>query len=401
MRYVDQMDIRGKRVLLRVDLNVPMDDARNITDDWRIQASLPTIRYALGQGSRLVVVSHLDRPGGKIVPELSLAPVAERLSQLLDEEVTFVNEVVGALARGAVDRLTPGSVVMLENLRFHPGEESDSDELARDLAALADVYVDDAFANAHRAHASNVGVTRFLDDCGGGLLMRKELEALGRAMGTPERPMVAVVGGVKVESKIGFLEKLSKNVDKMLIGGAMAFAFLRARGLEMGDLAVPEGAVRIASDILEEAECNGVRIVLPADLVVANEKSERASREAMPVAEIGRGKLALDIGPRTARLFTDELDGAATILWNGPLGAFEIEAFSEGTRAVGEAIARSPAFSLVGGGDTVLALKRYRLTDRISYVSTGGGAFLKALSGETLPAVQVLDRPDLRAVTPA
>lgn len=401
MRYVDQMDIRGKKVLLRVDLNVPMDDDQRITDDWRIRAALPTILYAIEQGSKVIVISHLDRPGGKIVPELSLAPVAVRLSQLLQKEVTFLNDIAGARDRKAVDRAPPGSVVMLENLRFNPGEESDSDDLARALADLADAYVDDAFANAHRTHASNVGVTRFLTDSGGGLLMRKELEALGRAMGSPERPRVAVVGGVKVESKIGVLVNLAKNVDGMLIGGAMASPFLKARGLDMGDSVVPEGSVQKASDLLTRAERQGVRIVLPTDLVVAGEKSDRAEGEVVPVNGVIKGKMALDIGPRTIRSFTDELGGAATIIWNGPLGAFEIEAFSEGTRAVGEAIARSPAYSLVGGGDTVLALNRYGLMDRISYVSTGGGAFLVALAGRELPAVQALDRAGLRTLTSA
>ncbi len=391
MRFVDQMDIRFRKVLLRVDLNVPMDKDRRITDDWRVRAALPTIQYALEEESRVIVISHLDRPGGNIVPELTLAPVAERLSQLLDKEVTFVDQVVGVRAREAVDRMLPGSVVMLENLRFHPGEESDSDDLARELADLADVFVDDAFANAHRAHASNVGVTRFLTDVGGGLLMRRELDALGRAMGSPDRPLVAVVGGIKVESKIGFLENLARKVDKMLIGGGMASAFLQARGLEMGDSTVSEGSVQKARNIMKEAQRNGVRIVLPLDLVVAREKNDRAEMEVVAVAGVTKGKMPLDIGPRTVRVFEDELEGASTIIWNGPLGAFEVEAFSAGTRAVGEAIARSSAYSLVGGGDTVLALKRYQLMDRISYVSTGGGAFLKALSGKELPAVQALE----------
>lgn len=385
------MDIRFRKVLLRVDLNVPMDKDRRITDDWRVRAALPTIQYALEEESRVIVISHLDRPGGNIVPELTLAPVAERLSQLLDKEVTFVDQVVGVRAREAVDRMLPGSVVMLENLRFHPGEESDSDDLARELADLADVFVDDAFANAHRAHASNVGVTRFLTDVGGGLLMRRELDALGRAMGSPDRPLVAVVGGIKVESKIGFLENLARKVDKMLIGGGMASAFLQARGLEMGDSTVSEGSVQKARNIMKEAQRNGVRIVLPLDLVVAREKNDRAEMEVVAVAGVTKGKMPLDIGPRTVRVFEDELEGASTIIWNGPLGAFEVEAFSAGTRAVGEAIARSSAYSLVGGGDTVLALKRYQLMDRISYVSTGGGAFLKALSGKELPAVQALE----------
>jgi phosphoglycerate kinase len=391
MRNIDQIDLRGKKVLLRVDLNVPMDADHRITDDWRIQTALPTIRYALEQGSRLIVISHLDRPGGKIVPELTLAPVAERLSQLLEKEVTFVNEVAGARAREAVDPAPPGSVVMQENLRFHPGEERDSDDLARALADLAEVYVDDAFANAHRAHASNVGVTRFLSDCGGGLLMRSELDALGRAMGSPERPLVAVVGGLKVESKIGVLENLSKKVDKMLIGGAMASTFLRARGFDMGSSMVSEGSVQKAADIMGEAERNGVRIVLPTDLVVASEISDGAEKEVVRVTAMTKGKMALDIGPWTVQAFTEELEGAATIVWNGPLGAFEVAPFSEGTRAVGEAIARSSAYSLVGGGDTVLALRRYRLTDHISYVSTGGGAFLEVLAGRELPAVRALE----------
>jgi phosphoglycerate kinase len=400
MRYIDHMDVWGKRVLLRVDFNVPMDRDQKITDDWRIQAALPTIRYALDVGGRLIIVSHLDRPGGKIVPELSLAPVAERLAQLLEREVVFVNSIVGPRVQKAVGLSAPSSVVMLENLRFYPGEENDSDDFARGLAHLADVYIDDAFANAHRAHASNVGVTRFMTDCAGGLLMRRELEALGRVLDSPNRPLVAVVGGLKVSSKIGVLENLSRKVDKMLIGGAMAPTFFRALGMEMGDSVVSDESVQRASDILKEAEQKGTRIVLPEDLVVASKKSERAERDVVSANGVKPGKMALDIGPRTIRTFVDELKGAATILWNGPLGAFEMEPFSEGTRTVGEAIARSSAFTLVGGGDTSLALRRYGLAERISYVSTGGGAFLEALSGGELPAVKVLEEAERRMRIP-
>jgi len=389
MRYIDELGMRDRTVLLRVDLNVPLDDQRRITDDWRIQAVLPTIQYVMEAGGRLVIASHLGRPGGRVVPELSLAPVAERLSQLLEEKVAFAGDIVGGRAREAIERMPPGSAVMLENLRFDPGEEANSEAFARELADLADAYVDDAFANAHRAHASNVGVVRFLPDHAGGLLMKRELNALGRTLDSPDRPLVVVLGGSKVKSKIGVLENLARKADAILIGGAMAFPFLEAAGA--GTFRADQGSVRKASDILREVEKRGGRMLLPRDLAVTGDADRSSSREVVPVEGIGPEMAALDIGPRTIERFTAEIEGAGTVIWNGPMGVFEKEPFHLGTRAVGEAIARCPGFSLAGGGDTALALRRYGLADRVSYISTGGGAFLAVLAGTELPAVKALN----------
>ncbi|NLK25907.1 MAG: phosphoglycerate kinase [Euryarchaeota archaeon] len=386
MRYVDQMDIEGKRVLLRVDLNVPLDGGR-VADDSRILAVLPTIRHILERNGRLIITSHLDRPGGKRVPGLSLRPVSERLSDILGKEVAFVEEVVGPDVSEAVGAMSPGSAIMLENLRFEPGEEKNDDALSKALASHADVYIDDAFANAHRSHASNVGVTKYLHDKGGGLLFKRELEMLEGALETPERAFVVVIGGAKVASKIGVLEHLSRRADRMLLGGTMALPFLKAGGAEVGNYALDERTIDQARSIMEGAgeDC----IVLPVDFVVAS--GEGAAARVVSADDIEPDMQIGDIGPRTIEAFALEIENARTVVWNGPMGMFEMESFSRGTRSVAEAIARSPAFSLAGGGDTNRALDRYGLREEISYVSTGGGAFLEILAGRELPAVQALE----------
>nr|WP_019176283.1 phosphoglycerate kinase [Methanomassiliicoccus luminyensis] len=387
MRYIDEMDIDGKRVLLRVDYNVPMENGR-VEDDARIKASLPTIRYALDRGCSLVIISHMGRPKGKAVPELSLAPVSEHLSRLLGRSVRFVGDIVGPKARQAAEELWPGEMLMLENLRFDPREEENDKEFSRELASYGQVYIDDAFSNAHRAHASNVGVVRYLPESGGGLQMKTELSSLQRALDLPRRPLVAVIGGAKVAGKIAALENLHGRVDKMLLGGGMAYPFLAAQGRPVDGASPDEATVERARGMLERDRDH--KLVFPVDMVAADRKSEDAFAEVVPIDELGN-RLGLDIGPRTAQIFREEIARAGTVIWNGPMGVFEMEPFSHGTRTVAEAIAASPAFSLVGGGDTGSALDQYGLRDRTSYVSTGGGAFLEALTGRELPAVEALD----------
>jgi phosphoglycerate kinase len=388
IRYVDQMDLAGKRVLLRVDLNVPLRDGV-VADDSRINAILPTVQYILDRGGMPILCSHLDRPGGKRVPELSLRPVSERLSELTGEKVAFVDEIIGPRAEEAASSMTSGSMLMLENLRFDPGEEANDPAFARSLASLADVYVDDAFANAHRAHASNVGVTKYFEAKAGGLLMKKELQALEGVLESPDRPLVVAIGGAKVSSKIATIEHLSEIADRLLLGGAMAFPFLRAQGIDVGDHRADGEAVQRAKRMLDQRPD---ALVLPQDFAV-----DDGGRREVDVDELPKDQNVLDIGPRTIDRFASELKAAGTIVWNGPMGKFEQEGFEVGTRMVAEAIARSPAFSLVGGGDTNAALDRFAARGGISYVSTGGGAFLEMLSGRELPAIKVLARQTINA----
>jgi phosphoglycerate kinase len=396
MQYIDNMDISGKRLLLRVDLNVPLDDGK-VADDSRIRAVLPTIRYALDNGSRLVIVSHLDRPGGKVDPRYSLAPVSERLSELLGTPVHFVPQVRGPEVREAVDKLAPGNAVMLENVRFDPGEESNDPAFARDLGSLADVYIDDAFADAHRSHASNVGVTEQVPVSGGGMLMRREMSTLGRALDAPQRPLVVVMGGAKVKSKMGIIEHLSKRADRILLGGLMALPFLMARGRYAGRHDFSEEVAAEAKLIMERSGEN--KFVLPTDLV-AVDRSNGEPYHILAAEDVRPDMEVLDIGPRTIEDFSMILRSAMTIVWNGPLGAFENEAFKQGTRAVAEVIADSRAFSLVGGGDTGRALERFGLRNGYSYVSTGGGAFLELMGGRELPAVRALESASRERASP-
>ena len=388
IRYVDQMDLAGKRVLLRVDLNVPLRNGA-VADDSRINAILPTVQFILENGGMPIICSHLDRPGGKRVPQYSLRPVSERLAELTGEKVAFVDEIAGPKAHNAASSMRSGSMLMLENLRFDQGEESNDPSFALSLASLADVYVDDAFANAHRAHASNVGVTKHIGETAGGLLMKKELQALEGVLESPERPLVVAIGGAKVSSKIATIEHLSQIADRLLLGGAMAFPFLRAMGIDVGDHRANGEAVERARRMLDERPDS---IVLPEDFAV-----DDGGRLEVSVNELPADKDVLDIGPRTIDRFASELKAAGTIVWNGPLGKFEQEGFEVGTRMVAQAIARSQAYSLVGGGDTNAALDRYGVSGRISYVSTGGGAFLEMLSGRELPAVKALERPMINA----
>jgi phosphoglycerate kinase len=377
--------VRGRRVLVREDLNVPLGDG-GIADDTRIRAAVPTLRDLAERGARVVVLSHLGRPGGRPVPALSLAPVGHRLAELLGRLVAFATDCVGEVAEAAVDRLADGEVLLLENVRFHPGDEENDPELVGRLAALADVYVNDAFAVSHRAHASVVGVAGLRPTYSGGLMLA-ELEALHRALDEPRRPLVAVVGGAKVSTKAGILRNLLPRVDALLVGGAMANTFLRASGLEVGDSLVEPDALEEARAV---AAVGGDKLVLPVDAVCARRMAPGEETRVLPVDQVPPGWMMLDVGPETVSLFAARVRGAGTVVWNGPLGVAEIPKFAAGTRALGEAIAASGAYSLVGGGDTAAAIDALGLAGRFSHVSTGGGATLESLEGRVLPGVAAI-----------
>ncbi len=391
VRTIDQLDLSGKRTLIRVDFNVPLDKAGKITDDTRIKAVLPTIRLALEKGAKTILFSHLGRPKGKAVPEMSLSPVAKHLAALLGKEVPFVPECVGEAAEKAVAAMRPGDVLLLENVRFHPGEEKNDEAVGKQLAALCDVYVNDAFATAHRGHASNVAVTRFVAEKAAGLLLKNEIAYFEKALVSPARPLAAVFGGAKISGKIEAIHNVIDKVDKILIGGAMANTFLVAQGCEVGSSLYEAEMVETAGRVLADAAGRKVKLYLPVDVVVANRLDAPSSSKAVPAQEIPAGWTAGDIGPATSLLFREALQDAKTIVWNGPLGAFEIGAFAAGTHSLMRTLSESNAITIVGGGDTDTALHKAGLISRMSYVSTGGGAFLELLEGKRLPGIVALE----------
>ena len=386
---VDQLDLAGKRVFLRVDLNVPLEDGR-VAEDTRIRAVVPTIEHCLKAGASVILASHLGRPKGKVDLRYSLAPVAARLDELLGRPVPLLPDCAGPEVEAAAAALKPGDIVLLENLRFHPGEEANDPEFARRLAALADVYVDDAFAAAHRAHASTEGITRFLQPAAAGLLMARELEALGRIFERPERPVAAVLGGAKVSDKLALVEHLLTRVDALLIGGGMAFTFLAALGHGVGRSLLEADRLEEARGILARARSLGVRVRLPVDVVVAPSPDSADGIRTVGTREIPDELMGLDIGPLTVAQFGAALQGAKTVVWNGPMGVFEKPAFAAGTLGVARAVSRCGAFSVIGGGDTIAAVRRAGVIDRIGYISTAGGAFLEFLEGRVLPGVAAL-----------
>jgi phosphoglycerate kinase len=394
VRDLGEKELRGKRVLMRADLNVPLDENREITDDTRIRAAIPTLRYLLDHGARPIVLSHLGRPKGKPTPKYSLQPVATRLAELMGVKVTFVESTDTDEAMKAANDLPPGEILVLENTRFLGGEETNDPRLARALAELGDCFVNDAFGAAHRAHASTVGVAQYLRPAVAGLLMERELDYLGRALSDPKRPFVAILGGAKISGKIDVVEQLLPRVDALLVGGAMACTFYRAMGLETGRSLVEDDRVEMARGLLERA---GTKMILPHDAVVATALEDKSSAHPVPRDGIKPDEAIFDIGPRTAESYSRAIASAKTVIWNGPMGVFETPPFDKGTMAIAEAMAATTAqgaTTLVGGGDSAAAVARAGLAEKMSHVSTGGGASLEFLEGKKLPGVEALDDRD-------
>ncbi|GAB4292000.1 MAG: hypothetical protein Kow0067_18740 [Coriobacteriia bacterium] len=392
-KTVKDVDVRGKRVLVRVDFNVPLSDGA-VADDTRVRAALPTLRYLVDHGARVIVMSHLGRPKGEPDPQYSLRPVRRVLQRLLGRNVVFVDDIVGPEAAEAVDRMVDGEILMLENVRFHPGEKSNDPEFAKRLASLADLYVNDAFGAAHRAHASTAGVAQYLPAVAG-LLLAREVETLERMLTDAERPFVAILGGSKVSDKIGVIDRLLDCADTLIVGGGMCFTFLVAKGVDVGDSIVEDEWVERAGQMLEHAAERDVELLLPVDFVVSDQIVEDAETQIVGREEIPAGMMGLDIGPTTVELFSEAIAKARTIFWNGPMGVFELTPFETGTRKVATAVARNNrAASIVGGGDSVAALKKFDIEERVTFVSTGGGASMKLLEGTPLPGVESLAEKD-------
>jgi phosphoglycerate kinase len=383
------IDVNGKKVFVRVDYNVPMDEALNITNDARIQATLPTLQYLLDHNAAVILACHLGRPKGERVAKFSVAPVAKRLSELIGKEVKFASDCVGSEVQKAAAALKPGEILLLENLRYHKEEEKNDPEFSKQLASLADVAVNDAFGVSHRAHASVEGITKYIETVAG-LLMEKEIKFVGQAVANPARPFVAIIGGAKVSDKIGVISNLLEKVDTLIIGGGMAHTFDAAKGYEIGKSICEPDKYELALELLKKAEAKGVKVVLPVDLVIADDFAPDANTRIVDVDKVDPEWQALDSGPKTSLLYAEAIKDAKTVVWNGPMGVFEMDAFAKGTEAVAKAVADSSAVSIVGGGDSIAALKKTGLSDKITHISTGGGATLEFLEGKTLPGIAAI-----------
>jgi phosphoglycerate kinase len=389
-KTIEKVDLKGKRVFIRADFNVPLDENGNITDDGRIRSTLPTINYALDAGAKVILASHLGRPKGKPSPKYSLAPVALRLNRLLNKEVKFAKDCIGPDVEHLVQGMRPGDVVLLENLRFHAEEEKNDEGFSKALAAFTDVYVNDAFGTAHRAHASTFGITKHVKQSVAGFLMKKEIEYLQKTVANPVRPFVAILGGAKVSGKIGVIENLKDKADKIIVGGAMAFTFIKARGQEVGNSLVETEMLEVAQRTRKSLRESNVKFYLPVDFVVAENMNDGAETKIVTSQEVPKGWVGLDIGPATVRLFSEAIQDAKTIIWNGPMGMFEKDAYSRGTFAIARSVADAYATTIVGGGDTDVAVHKAGVSDSITFISTGGGASLELLEGKELPGLAAL-----------
>ena len=395
IKTIEDIDLKGRKVIVRCDFNVPLDDKRDITDEKRIMASLPTIRYILGQNAKLILMSHLGRPKGSRVPEMSLAPVAGSLSRHLDREVKLAPDCIGEDVEKMVAAMQDGDVVLLDNLRFHAEETKNDPDFAKKLASLADVYVNDAFGTAHRAHASTEGITNYLDTVATGYLLKKEIDYLDSAVKDPARPFVAVIGGVKISGKIDVLTTLLDKADTLIVGGGLAYTFYKAMGLEIGESILEEERVEMAKDIMKKAEASSCELMLPDDCMIADAFAETANTDYVDRDSIPAGWQGLDIGPKTIEKYSKAIKGAKTIVWNGPMGVFEMDKFAAGTKAIADAMAEATAagaVTIIGGGDSAAAIAKFGMEDKMSHISTGGGASLELLEGKILPGVKALDR---------
>jgi phosphoglycerate kinase len=391
IRTVDQLKLKEKRVFIRVDFNVPLSERNEITDDTRIVLSLPTIRFVIEAGGKTILASHLGRPKGKRDPKFSLTPIAEKLSLLLEKKVVLASDCIGEEVQRQIGGMKEGEVLLLENLRFHPEEEKNEETFSKALASLCDVYVNDAFGTAHRAHASTEGMTRYVKMVAAGFLMMKEIENLEKALASPPKPYIAILGGAKVSDKIGVIQNLLDKVTTLLIGGGMAYTFLKAKGFQVGKSLIEEDQIEFSLNLLEKAK-GKIKFLLPSDHIAAERMDSQAKREIVKNDKIPLDWICLDIGPETVRTFSEEIRSSKTIVWNGPMGVFELEPFSQGTFGIARAIANSSAFSIVGGGDSVAAVNKAGVADRISHISTGGGASLEFLEGKKLPGIEALRR---------
>ncbi len=388
-KTVKDIDLNGKRVIMRVDFNVPLDNERNITDDTRIRAALPTIEYVLSKNTKLILMSHLGRPKGQVKEELRMTPVGKRLSELLGKEVIVTKDAIGEETEKIVSGMQTGDVVLLENLRFHKEEEENDPEFAKKLASYADIYVNDAFGTAHRAHASTEGITKYLPAVAG-FLMEKEINFLGKLLYQPDKPYIAIIGGAKVSTKIGVLEKLLEKVDTLIIGGGMCYTFLKAKGFEVGKSLVETDKVNLAFELIKKADEKGVNFMLPVDHLVVEEVSENSRPRTVDTNSIPQDMIGVDIGPKTIKAYKKEIKKGKTIFWNGPMGVFEIDKFARGTTQIAKALASSKGTTVVGGGDSVAAVNKIGVADKITHVSTGGGASLEFLEGKELPGIVAL-----------